>query len=93
MLPIDSEPGLPAAPSGNAWGLQLVRRLSILLRQIATRTNTMFPKDGSEGLKEYTQGPPDTRPVPTKGQIIYVSDGAAGGRYQASHGNAWVNIG
>src|SRR5262245_18978059 len=72
--------------------------LTPLLRDIGYRLNRVLPKDGSESptstshLATYTVA---TRPAAASwpGSIIYVSDGAAGAKFQGSDGAAWVNLG
>lgn len=95
---VENEPGLPNPPAAfaPAWSAQLVKRLTTLLRDLALRANGTLPKDGTEAmtaplvLPTYTVA---TRPTATSGQLIYVSDGAAGARFQGSHANAWINLG
>jgi len=72
--------------------------LTPALRDIGYRLNRVIPKDGSETptapfrLAPYTVA---TRPPAAAwaGAIIYVSDGAAGAKIQASDGSAWINLG
>ena len=61
-------------------------------RDVGFRLNRCLPKDGSEGLTAYTTA---TRPAASAapGAIIYVSDGAAGAKFQGSDGTNWVNLG
>lgn len=75
--------------------VQAIKRYAISLRQ---RVNLVLPKDGTEAmtapikLAEYTVA---TRPTASdwEGAIIYVSDGAAGAKFQGSDGASWVNLG
>lgn len=96
MRPVEEQAALPVLtaatdiPSITRWGDLLTSRLSTFLRAMAYRVNSTLPKDGSEGMAVYTVA---TRPTATSGQIIYVSDGGAGARFQGSHAGAWVNLG
>lgn len=68
--------------------LQALRRH---FSQIKERLNQAVVKDGSEALTAYTVA---TRPTTSPdGAIIYVSDGAAGARFQGRHSGAWINLG
>lgn len=93
---IESKPGLPNVPADAsplaAWAKLLVTRATKLFVDVALRANGAYPKDGSEGLSAYTVA---TRPpaASAPGAIIYVSDGAAGAKFQGSDGSAWVNLG
>jgi hypothetical protein len=87
-LPTVAEPGL------RVWA----QYLTPLLRDIGFRLNRVSPKDGSETftapmrLGTYTVA---TRPAAATwpGAIIYVSDAAAGARFQGSDGTAWISLG
>jgi hypothetical protein len=70
----------------------LLQALQLILVKLAARVNASYPKDGSEGLTAYTVA---TRPAATvaPGAIIYVSDAAAGAKFQGSDGTNWVNLG
>lgn len=78
--------------------LALVQALVRHFTQIKQRVNGLVPKDGTEAmgaplvLATYTVA---TRPTAASwtGGIIYVSDGAAGAKFQASNGGSWVNLG
>lgn len=56
-----------------------------------TLRSELFPRT----YTDTTSGGTDTRPDPDDhvGSIIYISNGAAGGRWQGSHGGAWINLG
>ena len=72
--------------------------LTPVLGAFGWRINRSLPKDGSEAmtsplkLATYTVA---TRPAAASwaGGVIYVSDGAAGAKVQASDGTNWVNLG
>lgn len=76
----------------------LVQALRQYLELLIQRVNGTLPKDGSEAMTgpmrpgAYTVA---TRPAAADwpGGIIYVSDAAAGAKYQGSDGAAWVNLG
>lgn len=70
----------------------LLQALQLIFVRLAARLNNCYPKDGTEGLTAYTVA---TRPAATSapGAIIYVSDGAAGAKFQGSDGTNWVNLG
>jgi hypothetical protein len=86
--------GSPPEAALRSWAAYLTP----LLRDIGFRLNRVAPKDGSETftapmrLGTYTVA---TRPAAATwpGAIIYVSDAAAGARFQGSDGTAWVNLG
>lgn len=93
--------GLPFTPTGTPTIQVLERLLPILdrvLREHGARLNRVLPKDGSEAmtgplrLKAYT-----TLTLPAAadwaGAILYVSDAAAGSKFQGSDGVAWVALG
>jgi hypothetical protein len=76
----------------------LLAELDGRLREIGFRLNRVLPKDGSEAMSQpfkpgsFTTA---TRPAASAwpGAVIYVSDGAAGAKFQGSDGTAWVNLG
>lgn len=78
--------------------LALVQSLRQYLGFAATRINNVLPKDGTEAmtgplvLATYTTA---ARPAAASwtGGIIFVSDAAAGAKFQGSDGAAWVNLG
>jgi hypothetical protein len=76
----------------------LLAELDGRLREIGFRLNRVFPKDGSEAMTQPAKLAPfttATRPAAASwaGALIYVSDGAAGAKFQGSDGTAWVNLG
>ena len=79
-----------ASPSFRHWLADRVYR-------IAARLNDSIHKDGevamTAGLRLATYTTATLPSASPDGQIIYVSDGAAGARFRGSHGGAWVNLG
>lgn len=73
--------------------------LRSLLTAIRTWSDQVMTRLGSPFvLDTYTDGTgpdPDTRPAAADnpGAIIYVSDGAAGSKFQGSDGSSWVSLG
>ncbi len=101
MKPVPEAPVLPHVPTKNFDGIlrfttTLVKVLTELIHSTAYRLNRVLAKDGSEGmegplpLKAYT-----TRPTASShtGAIIYVSNAAAGQKFQGSDGSNWVALG
>jgi len=68
----------------------LVAELQRVFQAYGYRLNRMMPQDGSEGFVSYTLA---TRPVGRTGAIIFVSDAAAGSKFQGWDGSAWVPLG
>jgi hypothetical protein len=73
-------------------------RLARLLGEYGFRLNRMLPKDGTETMTQplrvasfTTAGRPAAASWP--GGIIFVSDAAAGAKFQGSDGTAWVPLG
>lgn len=85
------QPGLPS-PSGHSagdmgsWASALVRSLTQILARV------LFDLGQQPRCPEFTVA---TIPAAAdwKGRIIFVSDGGAGAKFQASTGSAWVNLG
>lgn len=85
------QPGLPS-PSGHsassleAWAVAMTRALTQLLGPM------MHDLNQQPRCPEFTVA---TIPAAGdwKGRIIFVSDGAAGAKFQGSTGAAWVNLG
>lgn len=76
----------------------LISQLKLQLYKFGFRINRVLPKDGTEAmsnpliLASFTTA---TRPSAGSwtGGIIFVSDGAAGSKFQGSDGSAWVSLG
>lgn len=69
-----------------------------VLRDIAARANDSLQLDGSNGMRQparFAEYTVVTRPTAAdwEGGVIYVSDGAAGAKFQGSDGANWVNLG
>ena len=104
MRSVQERPGF-VGPMGAmelvAWGAALVAVLLEWASSVGYRLNGSFPMDGTERMKAplplstYTLTP-DTRPDPTDskyaGTVIYVSDAAAGAKFQGCDGAAWINL-
>lgn len=100
MRPIPENPtlGVPGPGPHIDFLTNLVQRLFQVLQAIAFRLNNVLPKDGSEvmggglPLATYTTA---TRPTVTDPALIYVSDAAAGQRFQGWDvtAGAWVPLG
>lgn len=84
-------PGLPS-PTGHSqeslasWASALTRSLTSIFASL------LHELVQQPHCPEFTTA---TIPAPGdwKGRIIFVSDGAAGAKFQASTGTAWVNLG
>lgn len=82
----------------HGWAVDIIRVLVAVLSETNTRANQGLPKDGTEPmtapleLETFTTA---TRPAvaDNEGAIIYVSDGAAGFRFQGSDGVTWLGLG
>lgn len=80
------------------WATDLVRSIQGPLAEFGFRLNRVLARDGSESmdgplpLKEYTVA---TRPAASAHPraIIFVSDAAAGQKYQGSDGSSWLPLG
>lgn len=92
---------LPQDPSPEGFQNILIQWANALVSQLFSlgrRVNICLTKDGTEPmtgplpLATYTTA---TRPaaVSNKGAIIFVSDGAAGSKFQGSDGTTWVSLG
>lgn len=73
------------------WAWQQVET-SLSLPKLIALLNQKLPliPQTAHQLPAYTVA---TRPSSPDGTVIYVSDGAAGARFQGRHGGAWVNLG
>lgn len=102
-LRLPERPLLPRPPLGVPRPLAgflgaLLKHLSRAFTETNTRANASLPQDGLEAmraplvLRAYTTA---TRPTASDwaGGAIYVSDGAAGSKFQGSDGSAWVSLG
>lgn len=101
MDPVEATPALPTSiergPHTSFLGALLDALTRTLIRH-ATRINQALPKEGSEAmtapllLATYTTA---TRPAAGAwaGGTIYVSDAAAGSKFQGSDGTSWVSLG
>lgn len=103
MNPVNERPFLPQVVPQTLNGIfatvsELIRRLVELFSEFAFRINKVLPMDGTEPmtgplmLATFTVA---TRPTASSwtGSIIFVSDGAAGAKFQGSDGTNWVNLG
>lgn len=103
MKPVNEFPMLPQRVSRQVEDIgNFADTLILVLTQIFAengfRINRLYPKDGSEPAtnpllpREYTTA---TRPTASdwEGGMIYVSDGAAGSKFQGSDGTSWVSLG
>ena len=91
MRQVDESPTFPT--SGLVALQTFARYLQPLFNAIGFRVNRCYPKDGSEGLTPYTTATRPTGTAVRPGSIIFVSDGAAGAKFQGWDGSAWVNLG
>jgi hypothetical protein len=101
MNPLEDQPIIPGGikPGPNQSFLSaLVFMLSQFLVRVVFRLNRVLPKDGSEAmtgpleLMTYTVATLPAAAAANTGTLAYVSDGAAGGKFQASDGTAWAPI-
>lgn len=103
MIPVEANPGLPNPPQSVGdlppYLSTFVARLTTYLTTLAIRVNESIPKDGSElptagtGVATYlTADRPSGLTAPT---IIFVSDAAAGSRFQGwdTTDSAWKPLG
>lgn len=75
--------------------LRFLREFSV---RLLDRVNATLPKDGTEAMTgplELSSYLTAARPTAAdyEGAIIYVSDGAAGSKFQGSDGTSWVSLG
>ena len=100
MDPVQERPILPNPNSGPHYSIlaALLQALYKMFAEYGFRLNRVLPLDGTEAmtaplvLMTYTTA---TRPTAASwtGGTIYVSDGAAGQKFQGSDGTAWVFLG
>lgn len=105
VLPVGERPSLPSPPRGvpisiTGWAGDMVKVITSLFSETNLRLNICLPKDGTERMTAAlplltTTDTPDTKPAASanEGNIIYVSDGAAGAKFRGSDGTSWVNLG
>lgn len=100
---IERPPFMPPPTSGDPqamaqWAVSFTQLMSWIFQQYGYRLNLSVATDGTVSmtgplpLMSYTTA---ERPDATayEGSIIYVSDGAAGSRFQGSDGASWVSLG
>ena len=96
-------PILPRPPAARdaivlTWASDFTRVVHDTLAKISFRVNRMLGVDGKERmtaplrLRSYTVA---TRPTAADhtGGLIFVSDGAAGSKFQGSDGTSWLSLG
>ncbi len=91
MKRISERPYLPKpSPEDGRYIGVLMRCMTAVLGEISYRLNASLPKDGSEGLQEFTVA---TLPDPeTYRGLIYVTDETGGFTLAFSDGSDWRRV-
>ena len=103
MNPVNDRPFLPQVVPSTFDGInktfgELVRVLLGVFSDFGYRVNNVLPKDGTEAMTApLTLATYTTATLPAAadypGALIYVSDAAAGAKFQGSDGTSWVSLG